>query len=206
MDIAFVAGMPPVTRVLMLLSAASVVLVSFGLIHPVQMIFSPTLVFQEKQYWRLLSTFLFFGHLDLRSVIELNWLHMVSCSIEMQYFQQRWLDYCFTLLTGMVLLLLLQSFRVIETLYLSFLFSKSLVYLFGRLLPNQELSIFGLVTVQVRMLPLLLLVVGIAFEGPSGIWLDLVANLVGHVLWYLLEIFPRITKVHPLRLQHHFMQ
>lgn len=205
MDFNFLWEIPPVTRLLLCLSVISVVLVSFGLVHPLQMIFSPTLAFQEKHYWRLVSTFFYFGPLNLSSIIELHWVYMVSSSIELQYFHRRRLDYCLTLFTGAGLLLFLRSTRAIETPYLSNQFSKALVYLFGRLLPHQEASIFGLLTVQVRYLPLVFLLMSVMF-GEVGIGTEVMADLVGHILWYLLEIFPRITKIHPLRVQRYFIR
>nr|CCC94903.1 conserved hypothetical protein [Trypanosoma congolense IL3000] len=205
MDFGPIWEIPPVTRVLLLLGVLSVVSVSFGLVHPLQMVFSPSLVFQERQYWRLMSTFFYYDRLNLSSIIELNWLYVVSSSIELQYFHRRRWDYCLTLLVGAALLLFLRSVRALESPYLSYQFSKVLVYLFGRLLPHNEVSIFGLFTVQVRFLPVVFLFMSFAFGGVVSMQSEMFANLVGHILWYFLEIFPRITKIHPLRVQHFFV-
>ncbi|KAH8617954.1 putative Der1 like family [Trypanosoma vivax] len=200
----FIVSVPPVTRVLLALGVVSIVLVTFDLVHPVQMIFSPTLIFQERQYWRLVLTFLYYGRLSLNSIFELHWLYVVSSSIEVQYFHWRRWDYCFTLFVTAALLVLMRTVRLLEAPYLSLSFGKSLMYLFGRLLPDEEVVLFGLVTLQVRLLPLVLFLIGICLSGLSSVKGDMLAYLVGHVLWYFLEIFPRITSIHPLRIQEHF--
>ncbi|ORC91520.1 putative DER1-like protein [Trypanosoma theileri] len=204
MDIGLPHNIPPVTGTLLLLAVTSVVLVSFGLVHPLQLVFSSTLTFQERQYWRLITTFFYFGRVNLESIIEFHWLYLVSSSIEQQYFRLRKLDYCFTILTGMLLLLGVRTLGIIDSPYLSFVFCRSLTYLFCRLFPEQEVGLFGLLMLRVRLLPIVFLVIGTILDDMRGIKADIVANLVGHILWYLLEIFPRITKLHPLRLQHYF--
>ncbi|KAH9593149.1 Derlin [Trypanosoma melophagium] len=204
MDIRFPHNIPPVTGTLLLLSVASVVLVSSALVHPLQLVFSSTLVFQEKQYWRLITNFFFFGRVNLESIMELHWLYLVSSSTEQQYFRWRKLDYCLTIMTGMLLLLAIRSLGIIESPYLSFVFCRALTYLFCRLFPEQEVGLFAILILPVRLLPVVFLVIGAILDDTRGIKADIIANLVGHVLWYMLEIFPRITKLHPLRLQHYF--
>ncbi|KAF8283524.1 hypothetical protein TcBrA4_0059470 [Trypanosoma cruzi] len=206
MDFEFFRTIPLVTRTFLLLSVASVMLVSFGVVHPVEVVFSPLLVFQERQYWRLITNFFYFGHLDLNSILELHWLCVVSSGIELQYFRRRKVDYCITLFAGMSLLLIFRCLRVVDTPYLSFSLCNALAYLFSRLMPEQEANIFLLVTIPVRLLPLFFLAIAIIFDMQRSIRLIFVENLVGHILWYFLEIFPCITRVHPLRLQEMFMQ
>ncbi|RNE99957.1 hypothetical protein TraAM80_07898 [Trypanosoma rangeli] len=206
MDFDVLHSIPLVTRSLLLLSIASVMLVTFGVIHPVEILFSPLLVFQEKQYWRLITNFFYFGQLDLSSIFELHWLCIVSSSIEVQYFRRRKIDYCLTLLLAILSLLLFRIFRVVDTPYLSFSLCNALAYLFARLLPDLEVGIFFLITIPVRLLPIFFLVMALIFDRHRGIRLIMVEHLVGHILWYFLEIFPRITGWHLLRLQEHLMR
>ncbi|ESL09587.1 hypothetical protein TRSC58_02690 [Trypanosoma rangeli SC58] len=206
MDFDVIHSIPLVTRTLLLLSVASVMLVTFGVIHPVEILFSPLLVFQEKQYWRLITNFFFFGQLDLSSILELHWLYIVSSSIEAQYFRRRKIDYCLTLLVAISSLLLFRIFRVVDTPYLSFSLRNALVYLFARLLPDLEVDIFFLITIPVRLLPMFLLVMALIFDRQRGIQLIMVEHFVGHILWYFLEIFPRITGLHLLRLQEYLVR
>ncbi|RNF15133.1 uncharacterized protein Tco025E_05603 [Trypanosoma conorhini] len=206
MDFEIFHGIPLVTRALLLLSIASVVLVSFGVVHPVEIVFSPLLVFQEKQYWRLITNFFYFGQLDLNSILELHWLCVVSSSIEVQYFHRRKIDYCVTLFAAMSHLLLFRILRVVDTPYLSFSLCNALAYLFSRLLPDLEVNVFFLVTIPVRLLPFFFLATAIMFDVQRSIRLIVVEHFVGHILWYFLEIFPRITGLHPLRLQETFVR
>lgn len=188
-------NLPPVTRVMIAGFAVTALLATFDFIHPLQMLYSPSLVFEQKQYWRLVTNYLFFGKLSIHFLLELRWMCTVSSTIEHQFFFRQPINYCATLVFGCVLLLLARTIGIVDAPFLSFMFGNMLVYLFSRLLPDQNIAIMGVVTVPMRMFPIAFTVLSVAYQGLGSIKNEIVGNMVGHIVWYFLEVFPRVTDV-----------
>lgn len=204
MDAVPLLRIPPITTVILACAAASVVLVTFDVIDSLHMIYSPTLVFEQKQYWRLITTFFYFGKVGIHSVLEIRWIYIVSSAIEEQYFHRRAWDYGFTLLIGCGLILLMRTISIIDVPFLSFVMVNMMVYLFSRLIPDQRAIIFPFIEVPMRMLPIAFLGMTVAFQGFNEAKADIVGSFAGHTIWYLLEVFPRITGLRPMQVQELF--
>lgn len=195
---------PPVTRTILFIYGVVAVLTSLKIIHPLQLLYSNTLISQQKQYWRLATSFFYLGELHLNTALEIHWIYVVSSAIEEQYFHRRAIDYTAVVMTGGLMLLAARMSGIIDVLFLSNLLESVLMYLLSRLLPDQRVAFFAIIEVPMRLLPAFYCLIMLYSQGASAVKLNLVCCFIGHCLWYVLEIFPRITGIHPLRLQHHF--
>lgn len=193
--------LPPVTVALFTCVAFVIVLVSLDVVYPFQLVFSPTLVFEQRQYWRLITTFLYFGQLNLQTLLELHWVYTVSRLIEEQYFHRRSADYAAMLITIFLMIASLRISNVVDISFLSYMVVSVLVYLFGRLLPHALVNFLPFVSIEARWLPLLVLAWS-AFFGKGNLRVDFISSTVGHVVWFLLEVFPRISGIHVFRLRN----
>ncbi|CCW60854.1 unnamed protein product [Phytomonas sp. EM1] len=192
----------PVTTALLCISGFLLILTAFDILHPIQLVYSPTLVYDQKQYWRLVTCFLYFGEFKLNTLLHLNWVVYMSGVIEQHFFIKRSLDYIWLLFLGCSMILFIRSIRVIDLPYLSVVLGNMLLYLVSRILPRHNVNIVEIIEIPVRMLPIVYVSIGTAMYGLSGIKINLVGYFVGHVLWYFSEIFPHITGLHLLRIQH----
>ncbi|RUS21540.1 hypothetical protein BC937DRAFT_92330 [Endogone sp. FLAS-F59071] len=69
---------PIVTRIYLTLAALISLGVQTGFIHPLQMYFNYDLIVNDRQYWRLVTNFLFFGPLSLDFLFHMFFLARYS--------------------------------------------------------------------------------------------------------------------------------
>lgn len=201
MDVLHLLQAPIVTSVILGVNVVFLVLVTIDVTHPLQLAYSTALTFEQKQYWRLFTNFFFIGKIGVDSFFTLTWLHTTSREIEEEFFVGRPFDYVLTVAAGMAMLLGLRIFGIVEVPFLSTMFGNVLMYLFSRLGPNQFVNILAIFQIRVRLLPLVFAVLTIAFNGISMAKPLLFSNLVGHILWYFIDVFPRITGFSPFKVQ-----
>ncbi|CCW71496.1 unnamed protein product [Phytomonas sp. Hart1] len=192
----------PITTMMLLTSGLLIILTTFNILHPIQLVYSPTLVYDQKQYWRFITSFLYFGELKLNTLLHLNWVIYMSGVIEQHFFIKRSLDYTWLLFLGCNMVLFIRWIRVIDSPYLCIVLGNMLLYLVSRMLPRHNVNIVEIIEIPMRMLPIVYVFIGTAMYGISGIKINLVGYFVGHVLWYFAEIFPHITGIHLLRIQY----
>ncbi|KPI89512.1 hypothetical protein ABL78_1388 [Leptomonas seymouri] len=174
------------------------VLHSLEIIHPIYLILSPSLVMREQQYWRLFTSFFYVGPISFRFVIDIQWLYIVSSHMESRYFVGKPLDYLFLLVVTFAILLILRFTSIIDIPFLSSLFTVVLTYLTCRVWGDMQVAMIGALAIPMRFLPYIYMAVNvISSDGTS----EMIGYCVGHVLWYFLEVFPRITGYHLLSIQ-----
>lgn len=203
MDVAAVIRAPVVTSAILAISVALIVLTSIDAVHAIQLAYSSTLIFEEHQYWRLLTNFFYQGRFDVNAFFNIMWLHSTSRDIEEEYFFGRPLDYVLTLVAGCAAITGLRVSGAVDLPFLSIMFANMLTYLYSRLGPNGFVNIMGIFTIQMRLLPLAFLALSYALNGVEVVKPLLFADLVGHMLWYLLDLLPRITGFSPFKVQRH---
>ncbi|EPY26729.1 Derlin-2/3 [Strigomonas culicis] len=203
MDALPVFRVPPVTRTLLCIYGVIVVLCYMEVVHPLQLMYSNTLIFQQKQYWRLFTPFFYYGSLNLNTALEIHWIYVVSSAIEEQYFHRRAIDYAVVVSVSALLILAARVIGIIDVLFMSTMLESVLMYLLSRLLPDQRVALFAVIEAPMRLLPAFYCLMMLYNQGTSAVKLNLVSCFIGHCMWYTLEIFPRITGINLLRLQNH---
>ncbi|KPA81152.1 hypothetical protein ABB37_04494 [Leptomonas pyrrhocoris] len=188
----------PITVVICGLMAILGFLSSLEVIHPIYIILSPSLVLKEHQYWRLFTNFFFVGPISAHCVMEIQWIYLVSSHLEAQYFHRKPLDYLFLLLVTFSILLGLRFTSVVDVPFLSYMLGTVLTYVMSRLFQDMQVAIFFVLPISMRLLPFVFMFLNTMVSGMTN---EVIGNVIGHVLWYLLEVFPRITGYHPLSVQ-----
>ncbi|KAJ7784555.1 Der1-like protein [Mycena metata] len=203
---AWVTQIPPITRGWLVLSVLTSLAVQTQLVTPLQLYFSPK-SFLNGQPWRAGTTFFYFGPISLDFVFHLFFLYATSlCAVirlsysagSMRYsrmleessFPNRRADYFWLLLLSSVMLLALSPLFNLPFLSSSLAFVP--IYLWSRRHPSTPISLFGLFTITAPYLPIAL----VAFSWVlNGTWKaaagDLVGCAVGHVGWFLRDVWTR---------------
>ncbi|KAK7202029.1 Der1-like family [Novymonas esmeraldas] len=191
----------PVTTVVCGLMGIFGVLSSLGVIHPLYLALIPSMVFKEHQYWRLLTNFFYVGPISAHCIMEIQWIYLISSRLEAQYYHRRATDYVFLLFVIGCSLLGLRFTSVVDVPYLSYVLGTCMTYIMSRLFNDMQVAIFFVIPVPMRLLPFVFMIMNTMV---SGITNEVFGNLLGHILWYLLEVLPRITGCSPLRIQWFF--
>ncbi|XP_075390167.1 derlin-3 [Tenrec ecaudatus] len=177
---------PTVTRAYTAACILTTAAVQLDLLSPFQLYFNPHLVFRKFQVWRLITSFLFFGPLGFGFFFNMLFVFRYCRLLEEGSFRGRTADFVVMLLFGGVLMTLLGLLGGL--FFLSQALVAMLVYVWSRRSPSIRVNLFGLLTIQAPFLPWALL--GISLLLGNSILVDLLGITVGHVYYFLEDVFP----------------
>lgn len=171
--------MPICTRLWTTATIVTSILVQCHIITPFQLFYSFRAVVVKNQYWRLLSTFLYFGPLSLDLLFHVFFLQRYSRLLEESSGRSP-AHFSWLLLYAMALLLVLSPLLSIP--FLGSALSSSLVYIWSRRNPETRLSFLGLLVFTAPYLPWVLMAFSLVLHGtvPKD---EICGVIVGHSMW-----------------------
>ncbi|TXT15541.1 hypothetical protein VHUM_00044 [Vanrija humicola] len=139
------------------------------------------------QPWRFLTTFTYFGDLNLDFAFRLYSVMRYSYLLETNSFANKRGDYVWLMVVMASLLLAVTPF--VTVLFLANSLNGALSYIWSRRSPSVKMSLFGVVTLPAPYMPFVLvglqwLLFNDAISGILGI-------AVGHVYVFLQDFWPR---------------
>ncbi|XP_028679803.2 LOW QUALITY PROTEIN: derlin-2 [Erpetoichthys calabaricus] len=177
---------PPVTRAYTTACVLTTAAVQLEFITPFQLYFNPDLIVKRYQLWRLITNFLFFGPLGFSFLFNMIFLYRYCRMLEEGSFRGRTADFVFMFLFGGILMTLFGLFA--SLFFLGQAFTIMLVYIWSRRNPYVRMNFFGLLNFQAPFLPWVLM--GFSLLLGNSIVIDLLGIGVGHVYYFLEDVFP----------------
>ncbi|XP_062942955.1 derlin-3 isoform X3 [Cynocephalus volans] len=177
---------PAVTRIYTAACVLTTAAVQLELLSPFQLYFNPHLVFRKFQVWRLVTSFLFFGPLGFSFFFNMLFVFRYCRMLEEGSFRGRTADFVFMFLFGGVLMILLGLLG--SLFFLGQALMAMLVYVWSRRSPSVRVNFFGLLTFQAPFLPWALM--GFSLLLGNSILVDLLGIAVGHIYYFLEDVFP----------------
>ncbi|CAM2103964.1 unnamed protein product [Caretta caretta] len=177
---------PPVTRAYTTACVLTTAAVQLELITPFQLYFNPELIFKHFQVWRLITNYLFFGPVGFNFLFNMIFLYRYCRMLEEGSFRGRTADFVFMFLFGGLLMTLFGLF--VNLVFLGQAFTIMLVYVWSRRNPYVRMNFFGLLIFQAPFLPWVLM--GFSLLLGNSIIVDLLGIAVGHIYFFLEDIFP----------------
>ncbi|CAN6614925.1 degradation in the endoplasmic reticulum protein 1 [Trichomonascus vanleenenianus] len=193
---------PKVTRYWTIGIIGMAVLDKCELISELQVMYSFRKVFEEHEYWRLLTTFIYFGPLSISFLFQVLFITKFSRMLEESHYGHSSRDYmwilsiCAFLNLGVAVVSHLLGFGTGP--FLSLYLSDSLTYLWCRRNPHVEMSILGLLRFEASYFPWYSAAVTGLLNGPSGLKISIVGNFVGHFVYFCEDIVPEVYNMRPL--------
>ncbi|MCJ1276968.1 hypothetical protein MMC21_004777 [Puttea exsequens] len=180
--------MPVCTRLWTTATIATSVLVQCHVITPFQLFYSFRAVFVKSQYWRLLTTFLYFGPLSLDLLFHVFFLQRYSRLLEESSGRSP-AQFSWLLLYATTLLLCLSPMLSIP--FLGSALSSSLVYIWSRRNPETRLSFLGLLVFTAPYLPWVLMAFSLVLHGtvPKD---EICGVIVGHIWYFFSDVYPSL--------------
>ena len=170
---------------------------NFGIISPMQLIYSWPQIKNNFELWRILTPFCYAGSFSFGTLITCYMLVNMSKQYEKGGPYNTGAgggtaDYVFALMFGMVMTLITYPLVLMYS-FTGPIFCKSLVffvlYVWSKRFPTQQASIWG-VPVPAVYLPFAYLALTIFMGNP---YMDLVHGMaVGHLYYFLAEVVPRV--------------
>ncbi|KAJ1976694.1 hypothetical protein H4R34_003877 [Dimargaris verticillata] len=152
--------------------------------------------FIKGQYWRLLTTFLYFGPFSLSWFFQMYFMAQYMRDLEEGSFRNRSADFLWFLLYAIACLLVCSSFATMP--FLAPALSFVIIYLWSRRNPGVTLNLLGLFTFRAPYFPLVMIGLSYLFSGGFPVQ-SIVGLLVGHVYYFLEDVWPLNPASHQRR-------
>ncbi|KAL4976154.1 Der1-like family-domain-containing protein [Aspergillus desertorum] len=184
--------MPPVTRYWTAATVATSVLIHCRILTPLQLFYSFRAVYVKSQYWRLVTTFLYFGPLNLDLLFHVFFLQRYSRLLEESSGRSP-AHFAWLLSYAMVSLLIISPFLSLP--FLGTALSSSLVYIWSRRNPETRLSFLGILVFTAPYLPWVLMAFSLVVHGviPKD---EICGVVVGHVWYFFNDVYPSLHGGH----------
>jgi len=189
-------NLPPVTKTFMTACFVTTMAVHLELVNPLALYLNFNVVFHQFQVWRLITNFLFFDYFGLNFIFHMFFLGKHSVLLEENHFRDRTADFVFMWLFGAVILILIDLVFYLspflpEVLFLAPSLAFMVVYVWSRRNKHVRMSFLGLFPFQAPYLSWVILGFGFLL-GQNPIF-DLLGIAVGHLYYFLEDVYPAIT-------------
>ncbi|CAI5722699.1 unnamed protein product [Hyaloperonospora brassicae] len=182
---------PVVSRLYLTGSVLTTTACALDLVSPFSLYFNFQLIFLKGQVWRLVTNFLFFGLFSLDFLFHMYFVARYCRLLEEGSFRGRTADFVYMLLLGAGAMILVAPFVSIHFLGSSLTFM--MVYVWGRRNEHVRMSFLGLFPFTAPYLPWVLFSFSILLGNSATT--DLIGIIVGHVYYFLEDVFPTIARI-----------
>ncbi|XP_065054971.1 derlin-2-like [Rhopilema esculentum] len=177
---------PVVTRFYTTACVLTTTAVQLDLINPFQLYFNPDLILKRFEVWRLVTNYLFFGTFGFNFFFNMIFTYRYCRMLEEGSFRGRTADFVFMFLFGGMIMTIMALF--VNIVFLGQAFTIMLVYIWSRRNTYVRMNFFGLMNFQAPYLPWVLL--GFSLLLGNSIIVDLMGIGVGHIYYFLEDVFP----------------
>ena len=185
---------PPVTRTLLALAVGTTASCHLGLVSPAWLYFDIGLIMAERQLWRLVTCFTYFGPLGMSLVMRLYLLGSHGMRLEQGTFRGRGADFAFLLTLCAIALLLAASLNLAQLTWMGEALTFALIYVWARRNEFARLRLLGLpFDIRAPYMPWVMLMLSVSMgaepdEGFAGI-------VVGHCYYFAADVYPICSSV-----------
>lgn len=182
----FLSSIPPVTKIYLGSVLATTLGVKLNYVQLLSLYFNPKLILQGE-YWRLGSSFLFFGSFGIPFLFNLLFIYRYCKSLEEEHYRGKTAE--FLIFCSFSVFLILIAGLVLNLPWLGMSFTQVFIYVWSRRNPFTLLNFLGFI-IRAPYLPYVF--AGLTFAFGGDLVDDLVGILVGHSYYFLEDIFPNL--------------
>lgn len=188
---------PIISRIYLTGALAVTTACYLDVVSPLTLYYNYDLMVHKAQYWRLVSSFFFFGTFSLDFVFHMYFVVRYCRLLEEGSFRGRTADFLFMMIYGAVMMLLftalVSTFNKIK--FLGHPLSFMMVYLWSRDPDNADvrMSFLGVLQFNAPYLPWVLLAFSLLIGNP--IEMDLLGIIVGHTYYFLDYVYPQVADI-----------
>ncbi|KAL5637706.1 hypothetical protein ACGC1H_002092 [Rhizoctonia solani] len=173
---------PPVTRFMVLSSAAVSLPVMMHILSGYKVVYTPGLVFGKAQIWRIWTSW-FLGPSGVPFIFDMLMLYRASNELEEALFGGHSADYAWHLLVSGAAIMGLNM--PLGTLIFFRPLLHLLVYRAARSNPEAQVSLFGLISIKNIYFPFVMLGMDLVSGGPPALIQSLTGVIASHI-WFML--------------------
>jgi Derlin-2/3 len=194
----FIQQIPVVTRAYMLCSAILAAAVSFKFVSPLYLYWNWSLI-KRGEYWRIGTSLCYLDEFGVNFFFLMHFIYFYWRHLEEHHYMRRTAEFL-TFVVAAAFCIIVANVLFFEgaVAFLAAMLVDTVVYSWSRRFPDETLSFFGLIEFQSSYLPFVLLLWGATLRGVENLKFDIIANCIGHLLWFLADVVPHVLGVRPL--------
>ena len=193
----FYNEIPVVSRIYLTAAIGATTACFMDLVSPLTLYYNYDLIMTKGQYWRLISSFLFFGSFSLDFLFHIYLVVRYCRLLEEGSFRGRTADFIFMLFFGAILMLIIavnfSPFAKIKFLGHPLAFMMVYVWARGPENINVRMSLLGIFPFTAPYLPWVLLLFSLLLG--NSIETDLLGIIVGHFYYFFDYVYPQVADV-----------
>lgn len=188
---------PIVSRLYLTACVAVTTACFLDVLSPLALYYNYDLIYEKGQYWRLFSSYFFFGTFSLDFLFHMYFLIRYCRLLEEGMFRGRTADLVYMFLFGALFMSIVaasvSNFAKIK--FLGHPFSFMMVYVWGRSPENADVQMgfLGIFPFRAPYLPWVLLLFSMFIGNP--IETDLLGIVVGHVYYFIEFVYPHVARI-----------
>jgi Derlin-2/3 len=188
---------PPISKMYLTVAVGTTTAVFLDFLSPLNLYYNYNLIVSKGEYWRLATSFFFFGHFSLDFLFHMYFVVRYCRLLEEGQFRGRTADFLVMIFYGAALMILstftCETFSRIK--FLGHPLTFMMVYLWSRDPENahQRMSFFGVIVFNAPYLPWVLLLFSLVLGNP--VECDLLGIIVGHTFYFLDTVYPRVARL-----------
>lgn len=189
----WIKDFPPITRMYMAGALLTTAACALELLTPFQLFFSYPLIVYSHQYWRLITSFFFFGsRFSIDFLFHMFFLVRYCRGLEEGSFHGRTADFAYLMIFGSTIISLIAP--IVNLRFLGEPLTFMMVYIWSRRNPFARLNFLGLFTFTAPYLPWVLLAFAFLLENQGFMDNHAMSNfigiMVGHMYYFLEDVYP----------------
>ncbi|OMJ85609.1 hypothetical protein SteCoe_13023 [Stentor coeruleus] len=183
---------PPITKIIAGGALLISTLCSLNFIEAHDLFFDLSLILEKNEYWRVFTTFLYFGSFGIGTFIHLFALFQNSKMLEVMMFQGQLAEFLyFIILSCSIMLLIAPTFNLY---FLSESLFMCITYLLSKKNREARVALIGLpINIPYTFLPYIFLMFGTEKTKIIGM-------IIAHVYYYLEDVLPMLPTTKNFRL------
>jgi Derlin-2/3 len=156
------------------------------MVTPFQLFYSFRAVFHKSEYWRLLTTFLYFGPFSLDLLFQVYFMQRYSRLLEESSGRSP-AHFSWLLLYATTFLIAISPLTSMP--FLGQPLSSTMVYIWSRRNPDTQLSFLGLLVFTAPYLPWVLMGFSLFMHGtiPKN---EIMGVVIGHIWYFFTDVYP----------------
>lgn len=185
---AWFQSIPKITRFLFVSSFVVTLAGNFGVVSPMSLVFSWSMIWHKFQIWRLITCVFFFGKLGFPFLIQLYFIYSYSNRVETGApFEHRPADYVHMLLFSWLVLLIIAW--LFEFMIVGPGLVIAIVYVWSMHHAEETVTFWFGTRFKAMYLPWVLFIFNI-LTGGNGL-MELIGIVAGHGYYFLRTVYPR---------------
>eukprot|EP00758_Cryptobia_borreli_P000699 Tbor_TRINITY_DN1451_c0_g1::TRINITY_DN1451_c0_g1_i1::g.623::m.623/K13989/DERL2_3; Derlin-2/3 len=195
--IQLIQGIPICTRMYLCLCIGIAIATTYELIEPLDLYFSPRIVFEGGEWWRCFTCLCFIDQISLNLMFQIHFIYTFFCKIEEHFYYERLGQFLYYLFKLGVIVIAIGTYYG-TGVFFSNSFVSAVLYTWSRRYPHEHIALFGLIPMKAPYMPYFVIAF-YYFQGGLHVAISEIIGLAaGHIVWYLEDVVPKVTGFDPM--------